>query len=177
MGMDVYGKEPSSETGKYFRRNAWRWRPLATMACTLCPKETAGCTYWQSNDGDGLDAAGSRALADSLQDKINQGAVRAYIEIRDAELKGLRDEDCDLCHGTGIRRDGVGIVNEQPERLVPYEATYQGGKHPRAGQMGWCNGCDGVGHKRPSDTWYLVDEDDVRDFIAFLRDSAGFEIN
>jgi hypothetical protein len=28
-----------------------------------------------------------------------------------------------------------------------------------------------------SDCWYSVDEDDVREFVAFLRESGGFEIN
>jgi hypothetical protein len=29
MGMDVYGKEPKSDKGEYFRNNVWWWRPLA----------------------------------------------------------------------------------------------------------------------------------------------------
>ena len=28
MGMDVYGREPEKELGKYFRSNVWWWRPL-----------------------------------------------------------------------------------------------------------------------------------------------------
>ena len=177
MGVDAYGKAPVTETGKYFRRNWWGWRPLAILACTLCPKETAACRYWQSNDGDGLDAAGALALADALQDRLNQGAVRAYVEIRNAELKRIPDEDCDLCSGSGIRRDAIAVEMGQPDRLISTDATYDGGKHPRAGEKGWCNVCDGVGHRRPSETHYDVDESDVRDFIAFVRDSGGFEIN
>jgi hypothetical protein len=30
MGMDVYGKAPTVEEGKYFRNNLWWWRPLWT---------------------------------------------------------------------------------------------------------------------------------------------------
>lgn len=98
MGMDVYGKEPISKVGEYFRRNAWGWRPLATLCCTLCPKETESCRYWQSNDGDGLDAIGARALADALQDKVNQGALaRGWAEAyRDpAQKAGRFDSDPD----------------------------------------------------------------------------------
>jgi hypothetical protein len=147
--MDVYGKEPTAEVGKYFRRNAWGWRPLATLCTTLCPKETQGCIHWQSNDGDGLDATGAKALAAALQDKINQGAVKAYIEIRNAELSAMPHEPCRFCEGSGIRRDAVGVGMKQPDRKVPDSAEWRGGKHPRAGQMGWCNGCDGRGFDRP----------------------------
>ena len=28
MGMDVYGREPKSEAGVYFRANIWSWRPI-----------------------------------------------------------------------------------------------------------------------------------------------------
>lgn len=177
MGMDVYGKQPTSKTGEYFRRNAWGWRPLATLCTTLCPKETAACKYWQSNDGDGLDNAGAIALAEALQDKIAQGAVKAYVEIRNAELSGMANASCNLCNGTGIRRDAVGVQMKQPDRQVPPDAKWLGGKHPRAGQTGWCNGCDGRGFDRPIECAYYLEESDVVEFIAFLRDSGGFEIN
>lgn len=176
MGMDVFGKEPISETGEYFRRNIWGWRPLAELVTTLCPKETAACEYWWTNDGDGLDAAGARALASALQDKINQGAVLAYIKIREAELEAMPNDSCDLCEGTGIRCDEAGIESGHPEMIIPNDAEWNGGKHPRSGQVGSCNGCDGSGFERPFETNYEVEEDDVRDFISFLRDSGGFAI-
>lgn len=150
MGMDVFGSQPISAPGEYFRRNVWGWRPLAELVTTLCPKESAACEYWYSNGGDGLDAVGARALADALQDKVNHGVVSTYIKNRNAELEAMPNESCWLCEGTG--------------------------KHPRAGQVGWCNGCDGTGFVRPFETEYEVEEDDVREFIAFLRDSGGFAI-
>lgn len=67
MGMDVYGIAPASEAGKYFRNTVWSWRPLATFLCERYPEETAGCSYWQSNDADGLDADTSRKLAERLR--------------------------------------------------------------------------------------------------------------
>jgi hypothetical protein len=172
MGMDVIGRAPTNETGAYFRRNVWGWRPLAHLACTLCPKETAACEYWQSNDGDGLDGPGARALADALQDQLNQGAVAAYVAIRNAELNALPDEQCNICGGTGVRWD----TDDQHTKIIP-QTTYLGGKHPRAGQIGWCNGCDGRGFNEAWDLGYSVDENDVREFIAFLRASGGFVIH
>jgi hypothetical protein len=36
MGMDVYGRKPDSEEGKYFRANIWSWRPIYSLICELC---------------------------------------------------------------------------------------------------------------------------------------------
>jgi hypothetical protein len=48
--------------------------------------------------------------------------------------------------------------------------------HPRAGQHGWCNGCDGRGFYRPPEESYYLEPDDVREFIGFLRACGGFRI-
>ncbi len=173
MGMDVYGKKPSSKRGKYFYMTMSGWHPLATLVTTLCPTETAACKYWHTNDGDGLDAVGARALADALQEKINKGEVRAYIKLREAELKAMPNEPCCLCAGTGIRRD----IEDEINTKIPSNATWNGIEHPRAGQLGWCNGCDGLGFRRPYETHYKIEEDSVRKFVTFLRDSGGFEIH
>ncbi len=72
MGMDVFGREPKNETGKYFRNNVWYWRPLAELCQGLAPEICKACRYWQSNDGDGLDEAGAEALAASLAVELRQ---------------------------------------------------------------------------------------------------------
>lgn len=36
MGMDVYGRKPSSEAGEYFRANVWSWRPIHILIIELC---------------------------------------------------------------------------------------------------------------------------------------------
>lgn len=56
MGMDVVALDPADKTRGTFRRNAWGWRPLAQYCTGLYPTLTEACTYWHSNDGDGLDA-------------------------------------------------------------------------------------------------------------------------
>ena len=176
MGMDVYGKNPTNETGEYLRHSVWSWRPLAELVTTLCPKETAACQYWQTNDGDGLDAKGSLALADALADKIATRQVAAYVAIRNAEIEAMPDEPCSICNGTGVRTDRVGQEMGQHAKAIPLKDKWRGGKHPRAGQIGWCNGCDGRGVNRPWEASYTVTEEDVTEFVAFLRGCGGFEI-
>lgn len=151
MGMDVYGKAAKSETGKYFRNNAWWWRPLARYCAEIAPEVTSACTYWQSNDGDGLDAEASAKLADALQAEIDAGRTMLHEKRYNGSLELMQDEPCKHCHGTGRRTDMV-VANG-------------------------CNACYGKGSVRPSATFYPFSVENVEGFIAFLRDCGGFEIN
>jgi hypothetical protein len=173
--MDVYGKRPKSETGEYFRRNVWGWRPLADYVLASHPVRASGCRYWQSNDGAGLGPAASEGLARDLEEDIANGAAAAYVAARDARLAGLPNEPCKHCGGTGIRTDAVGLNMRQPSRVIDEKWSHKP-DHPRYGQVGWCNGCDGRGWDRPVETFYSLEVEDIRDFAAFLRDCGGFEI-
>lgn len=155
MGMDVYGCSATSEKGEYFRNNVWWWRPLAEYCCEVAPAITAKCTYWQSNDGDGLNARDARRLADALEKELREGRTAAYAAIRDAEHNQLPDEPCKICAGTGSRPEPPNIG---------------------AGTTGACNGCNSTGRKRPIATDYPFSVENVEQFVAFLRDCGGFKI-
>jgi len=66
MGMAVCGNNPSSKTGEYFEAAGLLWLPLAQISQHFAPEVCAACKYWDSNDGDGLDADGARRLAVAL---------------------------------------------------------------------------------------------------------------
>jgi hypothetical protein len=36
MGMDVYGRKPTAEAGKYFRATIWSWPPIRALMIDLC---------------------------------------------------------------------------------------------------------------------------------------------
>lgn len=172
MGMDVYGRKPTAKEGEYFRNNVWWWRPLADLCQAMAPDVCKACQHWHSNDGDGLDATGAVALGQLLERRIADGTVARYVTERERYLAGLPDETCDLCHGTGIRNDAIGIGHGQPEKLITEPAD-----HPRLGQKGWCNGCDGKGKVRPFATHYPCSVENVAEFAAFCKASGGFDIN
>lgn len=96
MGMDVFGNNPTSEVGNYFRNTCWAWPPLAEYVCKVAPEITR-CTDWQSNDGDGLSEDNSRILADILQNEINSGRTETYAQRRRSELEMMPSERCGLC--------------------------------------------------------------------------------
>jgi hypothetical protein len=149
MGMDIFGSNPTSEEGRYFRRNVWTWRPLAELVTELCPEETAACELWQSNDGDGLDAAESEKLAMRLCGLLESGAVEAYCTLRDARVAKLPDKACQRCEGTGFRVSSPDIP---------------------------CLQCAGMGKVAAFERAYSVDEVDVEEFAAFLKACGGFAI-
>lgn len=72
MGMDVYGKKPRSEVGKYFRASIWSWHPLWNYACAVAPDLISEELALQcaTNDGYGLGNKASIALAGRLRQKL-----------------------------------------------------------------------------------------------------------
>jgi hypothetical protein len=154
MGMDVYGKKPSSEVGKYFRANVWSWHPLWTYCATVAPKTCGKVANAHSNDGDGLGVRDSKALARALLAELDSGRTKKYAAELAAKLAALPKEKCTICGGTGKRAT--------PPVCGP------GDMH--------CNGCDGAGERQKIDAWYGFEEDRVRRFAEFLADCGGFEI-
>jgi len=105
MGMDVYGRDPTGESGEYFRCNMSAWTDLANLVISLCPDETDACKDWYTNDGDGLDAGGARALAEALTEHIQTGRVREYITQKSAQEQSYFEENVreftDFLHESG----------------------------------------------------------------------------
>jgi hypothetical protein len=170
MGMDVYGKDAKNEKGEYFRRNVWGWRPLWNY-CVDNYEDLVGEVSGHYNDGDGLDEAGSLELAKRIKNDLASGKASEYIDQRNAYLASLERPTCDLCSGTGIRDDEVGVENGMPDRELPDEMKMLTGR-----SHGWCNACSGEGRTDHWDTHYFLDLDDLKEFAEFLENSGGFSI-
>jgi hypothetical protein len=147
------------------------WCELADICLALAPQTCAACRSWYTNDGFGLDAERSRELADVLDRKLGDGTIGQIIATRLAEAESVPDEICPYCEGTGVRTDQVGIECGYDERIVEDPG------HPRHGQRGWCNGCSGLGTKRPFNAEYPIrDTAVIAAFVSFLRTCGGFQI-
>lgn len=171
MGMDVYGKNPKSEMGEYFRRNVWGWHPLWEYVEQVHPEIAELVKYAHSNDGDGLGSQDSAKLGELLLDDYESGKAFQYVEERNKWLSELPLEDCNLCEATGIRADEIGIQNGMPERELSPEMKVVTGR-----EVGYCNGCQGSGKETNWATNYYLEPDDVKEFGLFLKDCGGFEI-
>jgi hypothetical protein len=102
MGMDVIGRAPRSERGKYFENNSSWWHPLATYCKEVAPEIARGCRHWHTNSGDGLDAAASPALAEALEAEIESGRCLDIERQAEAEREAAPKEICPPCHGKGV---------------------------------------------------------------------------
>lgn len=171
MGMDVYGKNPVNETGQYFRRNVWGWRPLWNYVEEMHPEIAELVKYGYSNDGDGLGARNSKKLAKLLREDIFRGVVDTYVETRNKYLSELPKETCSLCEGTGIRTDPIGVEYGMPDKELPLELQIMLGR-----TKGTCNGCNSEGAKEAWETNYYLEADDISEFADFLENCGGFEI-
>lgn len=172
MGMDVYGKAPSAESGEYFRNNVWSWRPLWAYVCAEFG-ELAGDDpeLGHLNDGYGLDAFGATRLGLALLEAVESGKTEQarlkYLQ----ELADLPRNDCIYCEATGVRSDEVGREMGMPDKALKPEVAILVGR-----EFGWCNGCDGIGTQEHFAHHYHFDVENVKEFGEFLVASGGFEI-
>lgn len=184
MGMDVFGQAPRSKQGKYFRANIWSWGPIWSYCEQAAPELTAKVEHGYTNDGDGLCSEDASELGRILKNKLNTGEVARHVAQAKASIAAMSRETCEFCAGTGIRTDMVGERMNQPRRLLvcgpgavsSTGTVLVGPGHPRLGQVGWCNGCNGVGSTEPYEAHYVFDEDRLREFAEFLQVCGGFRI-
>lgn len=156
MGMDVFGRNPKSKKGEYFRANVWYWRPLWTMIQNLYPTYAEKVPYAHSNDGDGLNAEDSYALAELLQRDIESGIIKQYVDDYMEDLKSIPQDDCTYCYQTGFR-----LWPDSKTGLVTQSV---------------CNACNG---STKVDNWatnYPMDFELVKEFQIFMKNSGGFSI-
>lgn len=151
--MDVYGRNPDSEEGKYFCANVWLWHPLWSY-CASVATVARTVTHGHSNDGDGLSDDDSLVLASILRSELESGRTADAVQEREAALHAMTDETCEICDGTGRRKPPPNVG---------------------AGALP-CNGCDSIGKVRPWETYYHFNVDDVQEFCEFLEHCGGFVI-
>ena len=170
MGMDVVGQNPSNETGAAFRNNVWWWHPLWSYCEHVLP-EICSNILGHSNDGDGLDRDQAVQLAAVLRQRLADGDCARYEVERNTYIAELPRVTCDLCSGTGVRTDDVGLEMGMPSRVLDEAARVILGR-----DAGWCNGCQGEGTSEPFEASYQFDCENVARFAAFLEQCGGFAI-
>ena len=170
MGMDVYGRNATSEKGEYFRNNVWWWRPLWNYCLEVAP-ELCGEVDGDTNGGDGLDEDGAQQLSAILTERLATGHTFEYEDSYNKRLAALPQTDCSYCGATGIRTDKVGEEFGMPaKQLEEALAVLLGRTH------GTCNGCGGEGKVASWEASYPFSAENVQEFAEFLEQSGGFSI-
>lgn len=68
MGFDIYGINPRSSVGQYFRNNLWRWKPLWSLICFITPELTERNRYQgQINCGHAIMGEKHQAIIRNLE--------------------------------------------------------------------------------------------------------------
>lgn len=172
MGMDVFGRKPTSERGEYFRSNVWYWHPLWGCCEDLYPTIAGKVKNGHDNSGDGLNARDSAALAKLLMRDLESGVIQKYIQDYQEYIDSLPLEDCTYCNSTGTRTwhaehpavpqsvkdDPNTEINDNSEYVLP------------------CNACNGSKKVKNFATHYYMDLDLMKEFQQFLQDCGGFRI-
>lgn len=128
MGMDIYGRKPKNESGKYFRASCWSWRPLGALCTSLIELHKPDLSYmpvhWQSNDGDGFkNQKDCNKLADLIDDflktfhgnRMQEKPVDRFMV--NANGRFLRDDEIDSCP---TAQSPYGINKEHIQEFVTF---------------------------------------------------------
>ena len=108
MGMDVFGVNPKSEAGKYFRANIWSWRPIHELIekANVLPPDLVH--HMGFNDGYGPNEEQSLLLAaqmETMLDGMDDDHTFMLTDEIDGPVAALMDS---------IRQSGATIVTDGP---------------------------------------------------------------
>ncbi len=202
MGYDLYGLNPSSskipdcdftdeETtkayfawqdntkGAYFRNNVWWWAPLWDYVIKECSDilSVADVTGGGNNGGHKISKTKAKKIASRLRSLEKKGEIESYASTYKNKQRSLPTEKCNVCKGTGTRKEWEGWQSE--EKWLKYHKSLENDKstgYEWAHKCKGCNGCSGKGMVRNWQSNYPFDSENVMNFADFCEHSGGFRI-
>ena len=95
MGMDVYGINPKTENGDYFRANVWYWRPLWQCVAYFCDdilseEDIERGTY---NDGYEYNETTALEISDRLENALKDGNLHKFEKGRKKFISEMENKD------------------------------------------------------------------------------------
>ena len=164
MGMDVYGKKPTSTDGEYFRNNVWWWHPLWDYCCRIQDDLSKRVPYGHENSGDGLGSVASRKLGLKLQETIDNGKAQEYVDLYYKNLEALPDQPC-FCIKSSLFE-----IFSFSEDISLSKTSESKTPNPE------CHTCKGSGVQPNWNKNYHIDVDNIKSFSNFLIACGGFQI-
>jgi hypothetical protein len=154
MGMDVYGKNPSSKDGEYFRACVWSWRPIHVIIGMTGVVDEKTLNSMACNDGAGLEnQARCNQLADAIENVMKNDNLKAAGFIL---VKNGKEDDIEICFPPegDFLVTGKGRFVNDADLATMTEEEKQALKSP-----------------------YSTSYSHLKEFIVFLRACGGFEVN
>ena len=202
MGYDLYGLSPSNAKipdcdftdddttkayfawqdntrGAYFRNNVWWWSPLWDYVAKTCSDiiSVADATGGTNNGGHKISKTKAKKIAKRLRSLERKGEVDDYANSYKNKLESLPNEKCNVCKGTGTRKEWEGWQSEK--EWLEYHDTLETkgpGGYKWAHECKGCNGCSGKGMVKSWQSQYPFDSENVMNFADFCEHSGGFRI-
>ena len=152
MSFSIGGANPRNTKGECFENNNWWWGPLWDYVGNVCRDflSAEDIRKGQFNDNHFIDGNKASKIATRLEQLINEGKVKEYLDEWRREVEANEEEECFVCKGSGS-------VNE---------------KH----YTGVCYMCDGKGKTECLLIHFGFSEENVREFAEFCSFSGGFFI-
>ena len=158
MGMDVNGKNPSSEEGSYFRANVWSWRPIHAIIGMTGVVDDETLNRMSMNEGAGLQTQNEcNQLADALEkvilnNDIDIGSFKSagfVLERKDNDVK----INFPICEDKSmvVKPDGTFVKEKEIDTMT-------------------------LSQQRTLRSAYSTTYSHLKEFIAFLRSCGGFEV-
>ena len=160
---DTLNEWETNNPGIYFRNNVWWWRPLWSYVVDSCPfltEDEAQAGGW--NDGKEIDEIKALLIASTLEDLIETGATKKHEKEYEDNRKKIESKNKLIQN----KMDKITeIVKEKYGELAPKD-------YPEPHRTEWTKLLE-------SKDWggsYPFDEDNVKKFALFCKESGGFEI-
>ena len=115
MGMDLVGRNPKNETGKYFRANCWSWRPIHDLIYELCGDVISAKTMHAMGFNDG---AGPKT-----QKTCSTMAVRFDTWLENNIDGWSIDVGCHVHEGTGRFASDEEMEDPEIKTISAYQVT------------------------------------------------------
>ena len=200
MGMDVYGVNPTIRVGTkkperpkdlhkgasddvikkyfaqeqefedknpgvYFRNNCWWWRPLAYFITEKCEwLTTEQKERLQDNSGFEFSQHEAMTIADTLQKKVDDGTAAEREEENKKEMAVAEEWN----KGINAQQEELEkeVIKETGDaKLVPYD-------YPEPFKKKW----DDLQKSEDRRASYPFREENIKEFIKFLREGGGFQV-
>lgn len=172
MGMDIYGKDPRSKTGEYFRASIWTWPTIRQLMVYLNAAEKLNLNLdgFEYNEGHGLKSQEEcDRMANALESYIN-GADELFETKADSTIEFAKRIK------TQIERGEVDVENLQDAGIQAYaisSATEKVEDMPTLKEI--LSGPSQIMISQP-DLDFEDQAEMVREWICFLRCCGGFSI-
>ena len=165
MGFDISGLNPKNEKGEYFRNNVWYWRPLAMYVL----KETKVIDekeydYWHYNDCHEVSKEKAEQIAKQLDHLVKSGHCKKFAQAWEKRRQKIEK------HNEQVEKELEEHCEEVKTRLNDIGLAPK--DFPKEDKEKW----NKIYEKKNSDGSYPFEEENVKEFSEFCKNSGGFTI-